>query len=222
MSATRIGRIQAWFERMSDRERNLVLGGTGLVVLCLVLLVGVLVSRRVSALEEQVADQESALRDVTKLGPAYLQRQADEKAIAEQLERAAKESLQATLLNIAKGIPYERRDADGLASQERLSDQIKFANAQDILAELTAKTKKSAKKKKAAKGKREVFLSSIDCVFQNVPDEPILRFMSAIEAHADPMFGMSLDINRTGPTRDQIQATLKVGQFRYGTLEETE
>jgi hypothetical protein len=222
MSGTRIGRIQAWFERMSDRERNLVIGGTALVLLCAIVLVGVLVSRRVSALEEQVADQETALRDIAALGPTYLQRQADEKAVAEQLERAAKESLQATLLNIAKGIPYEQRDPDGGASStQRLSDQIKFANAQDILAELTQKTKKSHKKK-AQKGKREVFLSSIDCVFQNVPDEPLLRFMSAVEAHADPMFGISLDLDRSGPTRDQIQATLKVGRFRYGTLDEGE
>ncbi|MSP93070.1 MAG: hypothetical protein EXR79_14925 [Myxococcales bacterium] len=220
MASVRVNRLQAWFERMSDRERNLVLGGGAVIVLVGVLLVGVLVSRRVSALDEQVGFNDAALHDIAGLGPGWLQRKADEGAARSQLDRAAKESLQATLLNIAKLVAVDKRDSEGNTASTKLSDEIKFANVQDILAELTAKTK--GKKKKPKKGERPVFLSSIDCVFQNVPDESILRFMALVEGHEDPMFGISLDINRTGPTRDQIQATLKVGQFRYGQLEEGE
>jgi hypothetical protein len=53
-----------------------------------------------------------------------------------------------------------------------------------------------------------------------VPDEALLRFIARLETHPEPLFGLTLDINRTGTTREAMQATLKIGQFRYGTLEE--
>lgn len=211
--------LGAMFERMSDRERKIVLGGGGLVTLALILLVGVLVSRRVSALEEDVTAGEVALREVAATAPDYLRVRAEEKALGEQLDRASKESLQATVLAIAKDIKYEKTDAEGNATTERLADVIKFANSSEILAELTSKTKK-AKKKPKKKGGQEVFLATIDAVFAGVPDEALMRFLSKLETHPDPLFGLALDISRTQTTRDQFQATLKIGQFRYGTLED--
>lgn len=216
----KMGRVGAWLERMSDRERKIVLGGTAVAVAALLLLVGVLVSRRVSALEEQVTDNETALRDVVALAPKYLHDRQDEKAVQEQLERATKESLQATVLNIAKTIEYEKKDEEGNVAKSRLSDNVKFANATEILAELTQKKKGSQPKKKHKKGAKEVFLASIDVVFQNVPDEALLQFMAKIENHPDPLFGLAVDMSRNSPTRDAFQATMKIGQFRYGTLEE--
>ncbi len=216
----KMGRIGSWFERLSDRERKLVLGGGGIAVVAALILGGVLVSRRVGALEGEAADNELAVREVLAQGPKYLRARADEKAVQEQLDRAAKESLQATILAIAKQVEYEKTDEDGGSQKVRLSDSIKFSNATEILAELTQKKKSSQPKKKHKKGQKEVFLATIDCVFQGVPDEPLMRFMSKIETHPDPLFGLSVDMSRNSPTRDAFQATLKVGQFRYGTLEE--
>jgi type II secretory pathway component PulM len=217
----KIGRIGVWLERMSDRERKIVLGGTAVAVAAGLLLVGVLVSRRVSALEEQVADNETALREVVGLAPKYLHDRQDEKAVQEQLERATKESLQATVLNIAKLIEYEKKDEEGNVQKSRLSDNVKFANATEILAELTQKKKGATQpKKKHKKGAKEVFLASIDVVFQNVPDEALMQFMAKVESHPDPLFGISVDMSRNSPTREAFQATMKIGQFRYGTLEE--
>jgi len=218
---SKTGRLSALLERLSDRERKLVVGG-GLVLLAAALIgTGALVSRRVAGLEEQVAQNESALAEIASAGPRYLQLREDEKAVADQLDRASKEPLQATVLAIAKEIKYERKDGEGNPVSEKLSDVIKFANASDILAELTTKQKgKQAKKKAKKKGGKEVFLSSIDAVFQNVPDEALLRFLSRLETHSEPMFGLSVDLQRNGPARDQMQATIKIGQFRYGVLEE--
>jgi type II secretory pathway component PulM len=217
----KIGRIGVWLERMSDRERKIVLGGTAVAVAAGLLLVGVLVSRRVSALEEQVADNETALRDVVGLAPKYLHDRQDEKSVQEQLERATKESLQATVLNIAKLIEYEKKDEEGNVQKSRLSDNVKFANATEILAELTQKKKGVTQpKKKHKKGAKEVFLASIDVVFQNVPDEALMQFMAKIENHPDPLFGIAVDMSRNSPSHEAFQATMKIGQFRYGTLEE--
>ncbi len=216
----KMGRIGAWLERMSDRERKIVLGGSGVALAAMLLLIGVLVSRRVSALEEQVQDNEAALLDVVAMAPKYLHDRQDEKAVQEQLDRATKESLQATVLGIAKTVEYEKTDEEGNVSKARLSDNVKFANATEILAELTQKKKGSQPKKKHKKGAKEVFLASIDAVFQNVPDEALTQFMAKVENHPDPLFGLSLDMSRNSPTRDAFQATLKIGQFRYGTLEE--
>lgn len=222
MAVASMGRLGSVLERMSDRERNLVLGGVAVMAIVLIVLAGVLLSRKVSALEEEVSNGETSLREITAQGPKYLANRAEEKATEDQLERAGKEQLQATVLNIAKTIEFERHDEDGTTNKEKLSDSIKFANATDVLAELTQRKKgaPTKKAKKAKKGAKEVFLSSIDAVFQNVPEEALDRFLAKLETHADPLFGISLDLTRTGTTRDQFAATIKIGQFRYGVLEE--
>lgn len=216
------GRLQAWFERMSDRERKIVLGGGATLLVVGMLVGGTLVARRVSALEEQVTANEASLKEIAEAGPSFLRKRQDQQVVEEQLERASKESLQATVLAIAKQIQYDRKDPEGNSVSERLSDTIKFASATEILAELTVKHKRGAKVAKKAKkvaGAKEVFLASIDAVFQGVPDEALLRFMAKLESHPDPLFGIALDVTRSSPSHDSFQATLKIGQFRYGTLE---
>lgn len=220
VALSKLTRLSAAFERLSDRERKIVLAGSALVVLAGLVLSALLVSRRVSAMEEEVVASEQALADIVAAGPAYLRMREDEKAVADQLERASKEPLQAAVLTIAKTIAYDRQDADGAVVNEKLADVIKFANASDILAELTTKTKKTTKKKTKKKGGKEVFLSTIDAVFENVPDEAIFRFMAKLETHPEPMFGLNVDINRSGNGNEQMRATIKIGQFRYGQLEE--
>lgn len=214
-------RLSAWFERLSDRERKIVLVGGSLLLLVAVGLGIALVQQKVTALEEEVTAGEAALAELTKQAPDYLRRKAEKAATEAQLEKAAKESLQATVLNIAKEISYETSNEDGEKSTQKLADVIKFQNATEILAELTAKKKTGQPKKKTKKkGQKEVFLASIDAQFQNVPDEAILRFLAKLETHPEPLFGLSMDMNRNGQSRDAMQATLKIGQFRYGTLEE--
>ncbi len=223
MAAAAMGKLGSMLERMSDRERSLVIGGVTVSAIVAVVLAGVLMTRKVSALEEEVAAGETSLREIEKQGPLYLANRAEEKATDEQLERAGKEQLQATVLNIAKTIEFERKDDDGAAAgKEKLSELIKFANATDVLAELTQRKKgtPAKKQKKAKKGQKEVFLSTIDAVFSNVPEEALLRFLAKLESHPDPLFGISLDFTRTGTSREQFAATIKIGQFRYGVMEE--
>ena len=222
MVSIKSNRLTAWFERLSDRERNLVLGGGSVLLLVALVLGVVLVQRRVTALEEEVTTGEAALAELTKQAPDYLRRKAERVATDAQLEKAAKESLQATVLNIAKEVSFDADDGEGGKSSQKLSDVIKFQNATELLAELTTKKKagQQQKKKTKKKGQKEVFLASIDAQFQNVPDEALLRFIARLETHPEPLFGLTLDINRTGTTREAMQATLKIGQFRYGTLEE--
>ena len=68
MAAASMGRLGSMLERMSDRERNLVLGGVVVSAIVAVVLVGVLMSRKVSALEEEVAAGETSLREIEKQG----------------------------------------------------------------------------------------------------------------------------------------------------------
>lgn len=220
MVASPLSRLTAMFERMSDRERKLVLGGGAALLVAGLVAVGVLVSGRVSALQEEVQSNELALRDIEAAAPRYLALREEEKTVEAQLDRASKEPLQATVLAIAKEVKLTVTDAEGATSDQKLSDVIKFANASEILAELTTKAAKKPAKKKKSKKNKEVFLSTIDAVFQNVHDDALLRFMALLETHSEPMFGLSVDITRNGTSRDQMQATIKIGQFRYGQLEE--
>ncbi len=218
--ASKLGRLTAMFDRMSDRERKLVIGAVAALTVTAIVAGGVLITSRVSALQEEVESNEAALKDIEAAAPRYLALREEEKTVDSQLERASKEPLQATVLALAKEIKYTTKDGEGNTSDQKLSDVIKFSNASDILAELTTKAaKKPAKKKKAKKGK-EVFLSTIDAMFPNVPDDALLRLLSKLETHPEPMFGLTVDITRNGTSRDQMQATIKIGQFRYGQLEE--
>ncbi len=221
------GRLATAFARMSDRERRLVVGGGLLIVVVSLLLIGVLVSRKVAALEEVVAANDESIGEILELSPDYLHQRREEKATDEQLERAANSSLQSTLLGIAKDIQYERKySEEGGTQTVRLSDYIKFANATEILAELTQKSRKGKKKRRRKKKKkkgdkqgREVFLSNIEVIFDRVPDSALFQFMAKVDSHPEALFGLTLDISRESPNHDHFRAKMKVGQFRYGQLE---
>lgn len=219
-------RLSAAFNRMSDRERRLVVGGGLVIAVITLVLAGVLVSRKVAALEEVVADNDLAIGEVLDMAPGYLSQRREEKAIDEQLTRATNASLQSTLLGIAKDIQFERAYSDEGGTQTvRLSDYIKFSNATEILAELTVKsrTKKKKKKKRSrnkkgkdAKPEREVFLATIEVIFDRVRDTALFQFLAQVDAHPEALFGLSLDVSRESPNHDHFRAKLKVGQFRYG------
>ena len=215
MNESAIGR---WFARLSDRERKLVVGGGLMISMAMLILTGLLVSRRVSDLEEQVAGNAESLKEVLDLAPAYLDNRREERAIDEQLKRAGASSLQSTLLGIAKEVQFERKYTEGGTSTARLSDFVKFSNATEVLADLTKKTgrKKRRKKKKEAKGEKQVFLSSIEVVFDRIPDTALYQFMAKVESHPEALFATSLDISRESPNHQHFRAKMRVGQFKYG------
>mgnify|MGYP007046960124 CR=1 FL=1 len=220
-------RLSAAFNRMSDRERRLVVGGGMVIAVITLVLAGVLVSRKVADLEEVVADNDQAIGEVLDMAPNYLSLRREQKAIDEQLTRATNASLQSTLLGIAKDIQFERAySEEGGTQTVRLSDYIKFSNATEILAELTVKSRTTKKKRRrTTKGKdgkpeREVFLATIEVIFDRVRDTALFQFLAQVDAHPEALFGLSLDISRESPNHDHFRAKLKVGQFRYGQSEQ--
>ncbi|GEM_PF-2847034 len=217
MKDTALGR---WFLRMSDRERKLVVGGGVLIFGALILLAGLLVNRKVNALEDQVAANSDSLNDVLDLAPRYLDNRREEKAIDEQLKRATNSSLQSTLLGIAKDIQFERQFTEGGTSTARLSDFVKFSNATEVLADLTKKRKRGNKrkrKKKGAKAEKQVFLATIEVVFDRIPDTALYQFMAKVEQHPEALFATSLDISRESPNHQHFRSKMRVGQFKYGS-----
>ncbi|HAN32534.1 MAG TPA: hypothetical protein DCQ06_13140 [Myxococcales bacterium] len=210
------------FEQMSDRERKLVYGGGSLVIVSLVIVIGIFVSRKVTAMEEQVATNSEALTTILDAAPSYLKNRREDKAIDEVLKQASGSSLQSTLLGIAKEIKFEKKYGADATSEVRLSDFVKFSNATEILADLTQNKKKKArrkrrrKKKRGEKSKRQLFLATIVVALDRVPDTALFQFLERVETHKQPMFGVSLDISRESPNREHFRAKLKVGQFRYG------
>ena len=144
-------RLTNAFEQMSDRERKLVFGGGTLVVLALVVAIGIFVSRKVTAMEEQVATNAEALNGVLDAAPSYLKNRREDKAIDEQLTQATGANLQSTLLTIAKEIKFEKKYGADATSEVRLSDFVKFSNATEILADLTQKKKKKGRRKRRKK-----------------------------------------------------------------------
>jgi type II secretory pathway component PulM len=219
----RAGRIGTAFENLSDRERKLVVGGGALVFVSVTLIAAVFVSRKVAALEEDVSARNGDIAELLEMAPDYLAVRAEDDTADKQLTKAADTSLQSTLLSIAKEIEFEKKYVDvGGTSRVKLSDYIKFENATEVLAELTKrargdkKRRRKSKRKKKGKDERQVFLATIDVSFDQVPDTPIYLFMSKLENHPDRLFGVTAEISRQGPNREQFRATLKVGQFRYG------
>lgn len=217
----REGRLQSWFARLSDRERNIVLVGGVLVFAVVLVLTGLLVSRKVAAMEEAVAANDEALGEIRQLAPEYLRARREEKAIEEALDRARGQSLQSLLLAVAKDIQFERKFSEDGGGVARLSDFIKFSNANEVLADLTTRKKRraSSSKKKKKSGK-QVFVASIEVVFDRIPDTALFQFLERVDTHEGGLFATSLDISRDSPNREQFRAKMTIAQFRYGAAEE--
>ena len=219
----REGRIQSWFARLSDRERNIVIGGGLLVGAVVLVLVGLLVNRKVATMEEAVAENADALAEIRELAPEYLRARREEKAIDESLERAKGQSLQSVLLGVAKDIQFERKFSDEGGGVARLADFIKFSNANEVLADLTTRKdrrRSTSAKKKKKKTEKQVFVASIEVVFDRIPDTALFQFLERVDTHEGGLFATSLDISRDSPNREHFRAKMTIAQFRYGGAEE--
>lgn len=218
----REGRIQSWFARLSDRERTIVIGGGLLVGAVVLVLVGLLVSRKVATMEEAVADNADALTEIRELAPEYLRARREEKAIDESLTRAQGTSLQSLLLDVAKDIQFERKFSDEGGGVARLADFIKFSNANEVLADLTTRKdrRRSTSSKKKKKVGKQVFVASIEVVFDRIPDTALFQFLERVDTHEGGLFATSLDISRDSPNREHFRAKMTIAQFRYGAGEE--
>lgn len=227
----REGKIEAWLARMSSRERSIVLGGGLFVLVAALVGVAFLVHDRVTMMEEAVDENATALSEIRGLAPGYVRNRRDDKAIEETLKRAQAESLQSLLLAAAKDIQFERKFGEddpsgGGGGTARLADFVKFSNANEILAELTTRKGKtsrnsmSTKKKTASKTEKQVFLASIEVVFDRIPDSALFQFLEKIDTHPDGLFATSLDISRESPNHEHFRAKMTIAQFRYSGAEE--
>jgi len=215
--ASRTGRMMEAFERMSERERRLVMLLATLVFLLVVVVGALLVRKKTKAVEDEISEGRDKLMQVQREAPTYLKRKKEAEEADKQFQRATKDSLQATLLAIGKKVMFEMPDESGLLMrQDKLSDHMKFGNEVETLAENAARKASGAKKAKV-KGLsgKDVYEATLEVELDKVPDKAVYEFLEKIESSTEPLFGVSLDIRRESTTFAQVRATVTVAQFRY-------
>ena len=134
-------RLSAWFERLSDRERKIVLVGGSLLLLVAVGLGIALVQQKVSALEEEVTAGEEALAELTKQAPDYLRRKAEKAATEAQLEKEIRELLRkAEILDAQEDGKYGKGKLGSDLPDELRRRQDRLARIRQARKEMEAET----------------------------------------------------------------------------------
>jgi len=137
------------FERLSSREKTLVVGLGVSILLLATMVISYLVTSALDEAEEAIAYNEEMLADIKSASEPYLAAQANIMQYESMLKESGEKSLRVTISNIAGNIKVKGpAGVDGAAKDVQLSDQILFEKEKTKLIEGPSLIKITKKKKK--------------------------------------------------------------------------
>ena len=137
------------FERLSSREKTLVVGLGASNLLLATMVISFWVTSALDEAEEAIAYNEGMLSDIKASSESYLLSQANITQYENMLKDAGEKSLRVTISNIAGNIKVDGpAGVDGTTKSVQLSEQILFEKEKTKLIEGPTLKKASKKKKR--------------------------------------------------------------------------
>lgn len=184
-----MGATLSSFDRLSSREKALVLGLFGGVSALAVLIALVVVSSSLTELEEEIAFNNEMFSEIEDAVAPY--RESMAKVNSEKARITGNEvvSLRLPVNKIARGV--------ALPDGTKLSDQLgSLAKQVETSIDTSGKRKKNSKKRKREKGEEgDVVRLEQDVQFRNIPLNAIYDFLEGID-ESQLLFVTRLEIKR--------------------------
>lgn len=189
-----MGRIGGAFDRLSAREKVLV-------VLMLVLLVGSVlalahlwVGVQVGELETRIEEDSDSLTKIYAQAGEYQESVKRGEATREMAERNRRLNLKLAINEVAKTISFDSRGRDGaLEGQKRLADVVQFDQTQETF---LSKKKKGRRKKGPESDEGYYRRDQPVALSDNVPFEAIYQFLERVEESDKLLFVTDIEMTR--------------------------
>lgn len=201
------------FQRLSPRERLMVTGLGGVVIFALIFTIYSWLQGKITTLEANIAEEQSALQTIYASTDSYLAAKAQVLAMEEQGRASATINLPTVITNLADRMPFEgmdrRRNPTGTL---QLSDQLEFKSTKEKNVGIRAARRTGNQPIPAGYAQVDQEIT----VKEGVPFDTLYAFLQRIESSKDLLFVTDLRIDRSSfdPERAN-QGKIVVSTFIY-------
>ena len=213
----RIRALMSSFDRLSTREKGLIVGMVLLFCAVILFFVFLWVSSTIGSLEEEVREGRESLEEIRTLADKYQGTMRRQKATQQLINENSISSLRIPVNTIAKRITAES-DKDGFAGQgKRLSDLISYGGKTvETRIETKKKSRKRTRKEQDEGGNFEIEQTM---EFSEIPLKALYQFLQEIARTEDLIFTRRLEIQRRFNNTAHVRATLSVSTIKYREAE---
>ncbi len=209
------------FDRMSRREKTMVLGLLGFVVLTVFGGAYLWLSTSISSLETQVEDELTDLGDIYRLAETY----AEKKAVADRQQNMAAKNrdtnIKLAINEIAKSVMFEdqrpKRDEEN-PPKKKLADVIQYEQTQETFLSKRKRRRRKGKDPELGYFRRDqkVKLSEV------VPFRAVYDFLDRVERSDKMLFVTEVDLRRqyNNGLLARKNAAITIATFFYKAEEE--
>lgn len=211
------GRIRALassFDRLSTREKTLIVGLVSLFVGLILFFVILSVSSSLSELADEVQAGRAALKEIYALSDEYREVTQKRAQMQTLIDENPITSLRIPVNAIAKRITVESDDPAYTGSGKRLSDLVSYGG-KTVETRLEPKRKKGQRARKDKEQEGGNFEIEQSMEFTDVPLQALYEFLEELKHDEQLIFVRRLDLGRRFNNLEHVRATVTVSTIRY-------
>jgi hypothetical protein len=211
----RIRALASSFDRLSTREKGLIVGMVSLFVGLILFFVILAVSSSLSDLADEVQAGRAALKEIYALSDDYRENTVKRAQMQKLIDENPITSLRIPVNAIAKGITAQSSEPGYQGNGKRLADLVSYGG-KTVETRLEPKSKKPRARTRKDKGEEGGnFEIEQSMEFTDLPLLSLYELLEALKHSSDLIFVRRLEIGRRFNNLEHVRATLSVSTIRY-------
>lgn len=210
----RLRSLASSFDRLSTREKGLIVGLVSVFVGLVLFFVILSVTSSLSELDDQVAEGRQALKEIYALSDEYREQTSKRAQMQTLIDENPITSLRIPVNAIAKRITVQSDDPAYTGNGKRLSDLVSYGG-KTVETRLEPKTKKRTRARKDKEQEGGNFEIEQSMEFSDVPLAALYEFLGELKKDDQLIFVRRLDIGRRFNNLEHVRATVTVSTIRY-------
>jgi len=205
----RIRGLATSFDRLSTREKGLIVGMVSLFVGLILFFIILSVSSSLSDLADEVQAGRAALKEVYALSDDYREVTAKRAQMQALIDENPISSLRIPVNAIAKGITAQSDEPGYQGTGKRLADLVSYGG-KTVETRLEPKSKKRTRARKDKEEEGGNFEIEQSMEFTDIPLQALYEFLEELKHSPDLIFVRRLEIGRRFNNLEHVRATISV------------
>ena len=215
--------LRGILQKMSSRERWLVLGLVGGLLVSAAGVYFLIMWTSISEMEALVSDGRDGFRGIERTLPRYLALKQKNEALMDRIRKNPVRSLRLPVNAIAKTVTATSEDS---ATTRRMSDVVRFSGKtrETPLIKTDRKGKKKKQKRTSAEGpskdSQNLYWMEEEMDFPAVSVDSMFQFLTRVHESEDLLFINALELTRKSNDPNEVRMSLTMATIQY--IEPTE
>lgn len=210
----RIRALMSSFDRLSTREKGLIISMVALFAGIILFFVVLTVNSSLSDLEEEVANGRKSLRTIYALADDYREATQKRAQMQKLIDDNPISSLRIPVNAIAKRIVVQSDEPGYTGGGKRLSDLVSYGG-KTVETRIEPKDKKRKRARKGEKDEGGNFEIEQSMEFSDIPLQSLYEFLEELKKTDDLIFVRRLELGRRFNNLEHARATLSVSTIKF-------